>query len=806
MKGQEMTSCVVFQLRSEQPLRQLRTLIVLAVWLIAIFGSLWPSELLAQPAQAEEPIAYIGHGAFFDRKGNGIEMTQAFVEKAQAWYRANLLADLDERQKREFAVFEKSLYAGVEMKGQTRLVVQNRELEWLLANSPKHKDDDRMLGKLHALGYALMWRLPEPGQKPGERREEFKLDPGLLSKLESKQFQPDGGIQVRSATTNLGQAYINECMAAGVPIPPTINVMDPAGLAGWKSQGFIPIPEQFIGQESGPSPAEVRTYQSTSPAGMCYALPRYTDTTKTTVGLDGVICLSQTSKACFWDNQMSRSRFFFPAGTQIPIGVPNTTIDPMGRYQAGGFELLGGSGGVCTDCHAGENPYITHPKSDLGGGVLWESLRLVQGLPTFSPNRYDPLVAAAWPQNQLSQAAPTVPAACDSCHFKGDAGRFPHLSNELTGYCGTILTKAFLQTMPPPPPAGNPGTQSTVAAAFRDAWCNAAPDATSADAGDPHLTTTNGIRYDFQSAGEFIALKNSDTGFELQTRQSPVQTSFTPPANPYTGLASCVSLNTAVAMRIGKHRVTYQPIPGSQGKAEQMQLRIDGKLFAPSASPINLGVGNVVTLASPANGLDIKTSDGTAFTVTPLFWASEGYWHLDVNVSTTPAREGTMGPVLAGDWLPRAPNGNSFGSMPASLHDRHIVLNQKFAGLWRVKPTTSLFDYAAGTSTATFTDANWPPESGQPCKTTLASRPPLKSMHPELAKGACSGIKDKGLLANCIFDVTVMGDRSVARGYLLADKLKTSKLPPPSAHLGTSAVPLSHKSTAGQIQKDDGQK
>ena len=217
-------------------------------------------------------------------------------------------------------------------------------------------------------------------------------------------------------------------------------------------------------------------------------------------------------------------------------------------------------------------------------------------------------------------------------HFKLDAGRFPHLSNQLPGYCGTVLTKAYHQTMPPPPPPGNPGTQIAAGDAFRDAWCNAAPDATSADAGDPHLITTNGIHYDFQSAGEFVALKNSDTGFELQTRQSPVQTSFTPPANPYTGLASCVSLNTAVAMRIGKHRVTYQPSPGTKGNPEQMQLRIDGRLVSPASSPFTLGAGNVVRSIASGGGLNVTTADGTAVEVLPLFWASEGYWHLDVNV------------------------------------------------------------------------------------------------------------------------------------------------------------------------------
>jgi hypothetical protein len=117
-----------------------------------------------------------------------------------------------------------------------------------------------------------------------------------------------------------------------------------------------------------------------------------------------------------------------------------------------------------------------------------------------------------------------------------------------------------------------------------------------------------------------------------------------------------------------------------------------------------------------------------------------------------------MGPVIAGDWLPRAPDGTSFGPLPTSLHDRHLLLNKKFANAWRVSTTSTLFDYAAGTSTLDFTDANWPPESGHPCKTTLTSRPPVKRMQPELAKAVCRGIKDKALLANCLFDVTVMGD------------------------------------------------
>ena len=131
-----------------------------------------------------------------------------------------------------------------------------------------------------------------------------------------------------------------------------------------------------------------------------------------------------------------------------------------------------------------------------------------------------------------------------------------------------------------------------------------------------------------------------------------------------------------------------------------------------------------------------------------------------------------MGPVLAGDWLPRAPDGASFGPMPPLLSDRHVGLNQKFASAWRVNRTNSLFDYAPGTSTTNFTDTNWPPEAGQVCATPLPGPPPLRRMQPELARSACARIKDGGLRANCVFDVTVMGDASVAKGYQLADSRK----------------------------------
>ena len=119
------------------------------------------------------------------------------------------------------------------------------------------------------------------------------------------------------------------------------------------------------------------------------------------------------------------------------------------------------------------------------------------------------------------------------------------------------------------------------------------------------------------SIGLICSLKRAEEVVVPRCPSGPI-TTFTPPANPYTGLASCVSLNTAVAVRVGKHRVTYQPSPGSEGKADRMQLRIDGTLVKLSASPLNLGGGNMVAMASSGGGLGRISSGGCFADATAL--------------------------------------------------------------------------------------------------------------------------------------------------------------------------------------------
>ncbi len=43
--------------------------------------------------------------------------------------------------------------------------------------------------------------------------------------------------------------------------------------------------------------------------------------------------------------------------------------------------------------------------------------------------------------------------------------------------------------------------------------------------GEPHIRTVDGNRYDFQSVGEFVLMRQPD-GLEIQTRQAPIPTTL----------------------------------------------------------------------------------------------------------------------------------------------------------------------------------------------------------------------------------------------------------------------------------------
>ena len=98
--------------------------------------------------------------------------------------------------------------------------------------------------------------------------------------------------------------------------------------------------------------------------------------------------------------------------------------------------------------------------------------------------------------------------------------------------------------------------------------------------------------------------------------------------------------------------------------------------------------------------------------------------YLNVDVVSTPAREGLMGAVLPGEWLPLLSDGSALGPRPAPLHQRYVQLNKTLADSWRVTNASSLFDYAPGASTAAPDGTN---RTGRTLFDTATSEAPLRS-------------------------------------------------------------------------------
>lgn len=258
-------------------------------------------------------------------------------------------------------------------------------------------------------------------------------------------------------TANGGQAYVDECVSAGVPKPPTWNYENAwhnRNGTKWTNAGVLE--NEFIEADFV---AEVFYYAP--PEGLCIALPRSTfeagNVVPTNINLLGLICQSKTTgKACFWD--------------QANIDA-NQTLEAADFV--GGADLAFSTGGTCTNCHRGENTFLIHPATALGMGI---------------PNRFtstwvDQLIPKGWPENKgpttLFDGQPN--SSCLGCHSEAArplpvfGGRFPSVSNETSSYC-SILRASFGRTMPfPIDPMNPPKEADHLPYQLLDAACKAAP-------------------------------------------------------------------------------------------------------------------------------------------------------------------------------------------------------------------------------------------------------------------------------------------------------------------------------------------
>lgn len=395
----------------------LALLIGVVTWLLGASAGAQPSpapaiesKLTPSASRGDDPIGLVAHGAIFDAHMKQIEPSPDFIRTSLDHYIARLTKEASNDARTKLEKHRKVLN---EKFGTDEMTPRFLLLDYLItAIAPK--DQPYLKVRNHALRYA--WYKGLWGSKRWFKEIDRRTNlPHLVSK-----FGRENGM-VTMATEAAGRDYIKECKEAQVPTPPQWRG------GGWTHVGNLTT--NFLGFGT---PTEVWRADSTAPKGLCVALPRFSDSS--TINALGVICLgTESSNACFYDAK------------DVPAGDTMNAEDFVS-----GADLWNG---VCTDCHAGENPYIVHPGSPLD---MW---------PANKPQAwYKPLIKPSWPQNPgpfgllasvpINPLPPDNDGSCLTCHTPGGNGRFPDIlalnawKGSESDYCRVVLKNAIGNTMP----------------------------------------------------------------------------------------------------------------------------------------------------------------------------------------------------------------------------------------------------------------------------------------------------------------------------------------------------------------------
>jgi von Willebrand factor type D domain len=242
--------------------------------------------------------------------------------------------------------------------------------------------------------------------------------------------------------------------------------------------------------------------------------------------------------------------------------------------------------------------------------------------------------------------------------------------------------------------------------------------------GDPHLSTFDRLRYDFQGVGEFVATRDPAGGFQIQVRQAPWSNS------------RLVAVNTAVAMDVAGNRVQVEAARGAP------VLLVDGHGVPAESTSLSKGGSVDVTLEGYAAVITVHWPDGSAASVRAI-----GVWGLHLSVAPSAKHAGKLEGLLGN--FDRDPSNDVVTHGSPVAKPTFDDLYPAFADGWRVTAASSLFTYQPGTSTATYTDKTFPD------RPTKLDDVPARAAVEALCRRL--GVTEPVVLAACVLDVGLTG-------------------------------------------------
>ncbi|NET90718.1 MAG: hypothetical protein F6K45_21940 [Kamptonema sp. SIO1D9] len=300
---------------------------------------------------------------------------------------------------------------------------------------------------------------------------------------------------------------------------------------------------------------------------------------------------------------------------------------------------------------------------------------------------------------------------------------------------------------------------------------NPEPSGNGRSSGDPHLTTFDGLRYDHHGVGEFILTKSNDGRFEVQVREAASLNSRK------------VAQNVAAAVKVGSDRVAFY-LDGFPDSDTSNRLRVNGQPATIPGNSLSLSSGGKITklgrdsylVESPTGervGVSVGQFGGVALlNIQPLLPESRKGQMVGLlgNFNGNPnddlkTRNGQVIPPQESINQVREITRNLTNFIPIPLEPIETAflekLHKQFGDSWRISQEESLFDYAPGKNTESFTNRSFP--NGFIVLRMLAPQ------QIQEAERVCrqAGLEND-LFEECLFDVGATGNADFAKAAVNA--------------------------------------
>lgn len=255
--------------------------------------------------------------------------------------------------------------------------------------------------------------------------------------------------------------------------------------------------------------------------------------------------------------------------------------------------------------------------------------------------------------------------------------------------------------------------------------------------GDPHLVTLDGLNYDIQSVGEFNLLGVEDREVGVQARFAAAGTQ-----------SSLVAIATE-----------WGGVP--------VELHADGTLLV-NGEPKTLAPGEGIGLGDDeVDGGYLVNEDGTY----RISWDAEVDGEKPVSLSWQPTSTGVarLGVEVPAGVATVGLLGDNDGDPMNDLRLRTgepvdasnaVQIHDSYADSWRVLDEASMFTYAAGQSTATFTDRSFPKE--------IVTLGDFSAAEQADAQQVCeaTNVVAGPAFRDCMLDVLVTRDNDFAKAFI----------------------------------------